>query len=57
MREPYPLALVPLLPQFLQRRRAKSDFPLRAMERLGLDRPAYFSVIDLGTEQRVPNDR
>lgn len=50
MREPYPLALVPLLPQFLQRRRAKSDFPLRAMDRLGLDRPAYFSVIDLGTQ-------
>jgi hypothetical protein len=50
MREPYPLSLVPLLPQFLQRRRAKSDFPLRAMERLGLDRPAYFSVIDLGTQ-------
>ncbi len=50
MREPYPLALVPLLPQFLQRRRAKSDFPLRAMERLGLDRPAYFSTIDLGTQ-------
>ncbi len=50
MREPYPLALVPLLPQFLQRRRAKSDFPLRAMDRLGLDRPAYFSAIDLGTQ-------
>ena len=50
MREPYPVALVPLLPQFLQRRRAKSDYPLRAMERLGLDRPAYFSTIDLGTQ-------
>ena len=50
MREPYPLALPPLLPQFLQRRRAKSDFPLRAMERLGLDRPAYFFVIDLGIQ-------
>jgi hypothetical protein len=50
VREPYPLTLVPLLPQFLQRRRAKSDFPLRAMDRLGLDRPAYFSAIDLGTQ-------
>jgi hypothetical protein len=50
VREPYPLALVPLLPQFLNRRRAKSDFPLRAMERLGLDRPAYFFVIDLGIQ-------
>ena len=50
MREPYPLALPPLLSQFLQRRRAKSDFPLRAMERLGLDRPAYFSTIDLGIQ-------
>ena len=50
MREPYPLALVPLLPQFLQRRRAKSDFSLRAMEKLGLDRPAYFAVIDLGIQ-------
>ncbi|MHB8630472.1 MAG: helix-turn-helix domain-containing protein [Candidatus Limnocylindria bacterium] len=50
MREPYPLTLVPLLPQFLQRRRAKSDFPLRAMERLGLDRPAYFFAMDLGIQ-------
>lgn len=50
MRAPYPLAIVPLLPQFLTRRRAKSDYPLRAMERLGLDRPAYFATIDLGTQ-------
>ena len=50
MREPYPLALVPLFPQFLNRRRAKSDFPLRAMERLGLDRPSYFFVVDLGIQ-------
>jgi len=50
MREPYPVALVPLLPQFLGRRRAKSDYPLRAMERLGLDRPAYIQTIDLGTQ-------
>jgi hypothetical protein len=50
MREPYPVALVPLLPQFLNRRRAKSDYPLRAMEKLGLDRPAYFAAIDLGIQ-------
>lgn len=50
MREPYPLALVPLIPQFLQRRRAKADFPLRAMERFGLDRPSYFFALDLGTQ-------
>src|SRR5260370_35010521 len=50
MREPYPVALVPPLPQFLGRRRAKSDFPLRAMEKLGLDRPAYFAAIDLGIQ-------
>lgn len=50
MREPYPLALIPLLPQFLTRRRAKADFPLRAMERLGLDRPSYFFALDLGIQ-------
>jgi len=50
VREPYPVALPPLIQQFLQRRRAKSDFPLRAMERLGLDRPAYYSTIDLATQ-------
>ena len=50
MREPYPVALVPLLPQFLQRRRAKADFPLRAMETLGLDRPAYFFAMDIATQ-------
>lgn len=50
VREPYPVALPPQIQQFLQRRRAKSDYALRAMERLGLDRPAYFSMIDLGTQ-------
>ena len=50
MREPYPVALVPLLPQFLQRRRSKADFPLRAMEKLGLDRPAYFFAMDIATQ-------
>ena len=50
MREPYPLALIPLIPQFLTRRRAKADFPLRAMERFGLDRPSYFFALDLGIQ-------
>jgi hypothetical protein len=48
VREPYPTDLVPLLPQFLTRRRAKADFPLRAMERYGLDRPAYYFAMDFG---------
>ena len=50
MREPYPLAIIPLIPQFLTRRRAKADFPLRAMERFGLDRPSYFFALDLGIQ-------
>jgi len=50
VREPYPVALVALLPQFLQRRRSKADFPLRAMEKLGLDRPSYFFAMDMGTQ-------
>ena len=50
MREPYPLAIVTLLQQFLQRRRSKADFPLRAMERLGLDRPSYYFAMDLGIQ-------
>jgi hypothetical protein len=53
VREPYPLALVPLLPQFLTRRRAKSDFPLRAMERFGIDRPSYFFAVDLGIQDQA----
>ncbi|HEX6061378.1 MAG TPA: hypothetical protein VF001_04860 [Candidatus Limnocylindria bacterium] len=50
MRAPYPVALVPLFPQFLGRRRAKADFPLRAMEKLGLDRPSYFFAMDIATQ-------
>jgi hypothetical protein len=45
MRPPYPVSLVPLFPQFLQRRNTKLDFPLRAMERHGIDRPAYLFVV------------
>lgn len=50
MRAPYPVTVAPLLQQFLLRRRAKSDYPLRAMERLGLDRPAFYAMIDLGIQ-------
>jgi hypothetical protein len=46
VRPPYPVDIVPLLPEFLERRRAKMTFHLRAMEALGLDRPAYFFVIN-----------
>ncbi|HUQ16992.1 MAG TPA: hypothetical protein VM070_04320 [Candidatus Saccharimonadales bacterium] len=45
MRPPYPVSLVPLFPQFLQRRNSRLDFPLRATERYGIDRPAYLFVV------------
>jgi hypothetical protein len=41
------VGIPPLLSQFLQRRRAKLEFPARAMEELGLDRPALFFPISL----------
>ena len=45
MRPPYPLALVPLFLEFLNKRRVKFTFPLRLMEELGIDRPGLFFVI------------
>lgn len=42
---PYPTTLVPLLPEFLNRRRAGFTYPLRVMEELGLDRPAFAFVV------------
>lgn len=45
MQPPYPVDLVPLLPQFLTRRRTKLDYILRATEELGLDRPAFLRAI------------
>ena len=45
MRPPYPVDLVPLFPEFLNKRRTKFTFPLRLMEELRLDRPALFFVI------------
>lgn len=47
MQPPYPIEIPPLLSQFLTRRRTRMTFPLRQMEELGLDRPAYFWVINL----------
>lgn len=47
MRPPYPVDLVPLLPQFLGRRRATLDHVLRATEELGLDRPAFLRAVSL----------
>ena len=44
---PYPIDIVPLIPQFLLRRTVKFDFPLRASERLGIDRPAFQFVFTL----------
>jgi len=42
---PYPLDLVPLFPEFLNKRRVKFTFPLRLMDELRLDRPALNFVI------------
>lgn len=47
MQPPYPVDLVPLLPQFLTRRRTKLDYVLRATEELGLDRPAFVRAVSL----------
>lgn len=43
--KPYPLEIVPLLPEFLTRRRIKFTYPLRVMEDLGIDRPAFAFVV------------
>jgi helix-turn-helix protein len=45
VRPPYPVELVPLLPEFLTKRRTKFTLPLRLMEELRIDRPALFFVI------------
>jgi hypothetical protein len=44
MRPPYPLALVPLFQDFLNKRRTKFTLPLRLAEELGIDRPALLFV-------------
>ena len=48
MNAPYPTDLIPLIPEFLTRRRSKFTFALRAIEELGIDRPAFSFVVDLG---------
>jgi len=48
VRPPYPVDIVPLLPDFLGRRRAKLTFALRRAEELGLDRPSFTWAINLG---------
>ena len=45
MRPPYPLELVPLFPEFLNKRRTKFTLPLRLMEELKIDRPSLFFAI------------
>ena len=45
MRPPYPLELVPLFLEFLNKRRTKFTLPLRLMEELGIDRPSLFFAI------------
>ena len=45
IKPPYPLDLVPRLPEFLNRRRLKFTYPLRVMEELGIDRPAFAFVV------------
>ena len=45
MRPPYPVDLVPLFPEFLNKRRTKFTLPLRLMEELKIDRPALSFVI------------
>jgi len=45
VRPPYPLELVPLFPEFLNKRRTKFTLPLRLMEELKIDRPSLFFAI------------
>src|SRR2546423_3798224 len=47
MRPPYPVEIPPLLPLFLNKRRAKMTFPLKKTEELGLDRPTFIWAINL----------
>lgn len=44
MRPPFPVELVPLFPEFLNKRRMKFTLPLRLIEELAIDRPALFFV-------------
>jgi DNA-binding MarR family transcriptional regulator len=46
IKPPYPLEIVPLLPEFLTRRRLKFTYPLRVLEELGIDRPTLLFVVN-----------
>jgi hypothetical protein len=43
---PYPTQIVPLIPEFLNRRRAKFTYPLRLADELGIDGPALRFVVN-----------
>jgi hypothetical protein len=45
IRPPYPTDIVPLILEFLNRRRLAFTYPLRVMEELGIDRPTYQFVL------------
>jgi hypothetical protein len=47
VRPPYPVEIPPLLPLFLNKRRAKMTFPLQKTEELGLDRPTFIWALNL----------
>lgn len=42
---PYPVQFVPLIPEFLGRRRLGFKYPLRVMEELAIDRPTFAFVV------------
>jgi hypothetical protein len=47
VKPPYPVEIPPLLPLFLNKRRAKMTFPLQKTEELGIDRPTFIWAINL----------
>src|SRR2546430_278004 len=47
VRPPFPTQIPPLLSEFLNKRRSKMTFPLKKIEELGLDRPAFTWAINL----------
>jgi hypothetical protein len=47
VKPPYPTEIPPLLPLFLNKRRAKMTFPLQKTEELGIDRPTFIWTINL----------
>src|SRR5438045_6952065 len=47
VKPPYPVEIPPLLPLFLNKRRAKMRFPLQKTEELGIDRPTFIWALNL----------